>query len=320
MAFVKRDIKDRVVQFPRRYQLVEVSSGTYDLIPVPGTVIEAGTPINKELLQRYEDGLHELNENYFGDYTIEVITSSTMWTVPANVYTVDVFIVSGGQGGTGGQGAKYRRNYDDGAAYGGQGGAGGKYCTLLKYAVTPGVSIPIVIGAGGVGGAGGVYTASSRGGSNGEAGSFGGQSSFDGITPYRSNSTGSGGNGTGTNKDGTLNSLELFGEGQSTKNIINGILYGGGGGGGGHTSQSSPYVMNPGAGAGSGGNGGTAVATNAANTSITGGNGDNGSFGGGGGGGGGALNYGTYTSGTMTGGKGGNGGDGVVVIRYKEGF
>jgi hypothetical protein len=57
MAFVKRDVKDRVVQYPRRYQLVEVQPGIFDLIPVTGTVTEEGTPVNKELLQRYEDGL-----------------------------------------------------------------------------------------------------------------------------------------------------------------------------------------------------------------------------------------------------------------------
>lgn len=57
MSFIKRDIKDRVVQYPRRYQLVEVQPGIFDLIPVTGTVTEEGTPVNKELLQRYEDGL-----------------------------------------------------------------------------------------------------------------------------------------------------------------------------------------------------------------------------------------------------------------------
>lgn len=60
MAFVKREIKDRIVQYPRRYQLVEVSPEIYDLVPVTGTVIEEGTPINKDLLQRYEDTLDDV--------------------------------------------------------------------------------------------------------------------------------------------------------------------------------------------------------------------------------------------------------------------
>lgn len=42
-------MKDRVVQYPHRYQLMPVSgqNGVYDLIPVPGTVTEAGTALNK---------------------------------------------------------------------------------------------------------------------------------------------------------------------------------------------------------------------------------------------------------------------------------
>jgi hypothetical protein len=60
MAFVKRDVKDRVVQYPRRYQLVEVQPSIFDLIPVPGTITEPGTPINKAYLQPIEDGISDL--------------------------------------------------------------------------------------------------------------------------------------------------------------------------------------------------------------------------------------------------------------------
>ena len=55
MAFVKRDIKDQSVQFPNRFAIIAVSGNTYDITPVPGTVTEPGTPVNKDLLQRYED-------------------------------------------------------------------------------------------------------------------------------------------------------------------------------------------------------------------------------------------------------------------------
>lgn len=61
MSFIKRNVKDRVVQYPHRYQLVEVQPGIFDLIPVTGTVTEEGTPVNKELLQRYEDGISDLD-------------------------------------------------------------------------------------------------------------------------------------------------------------------------------------------------------------------------------------------------------------------
>ncbi len=42
-------MRDRVVQFPHRYQLVPVDGemNVYDFVPVPGTVTEEGTPINK---------------------------------------------------------------------------------------------------------------------------------------------------------------------------------------------------------------------------------------------------------------------------------
>ena len=49
-------MKDRVVQFPHRYQLVPVAGQTnvYDFVPVTGTVTEVGTPINKANLLKDE--------------------------------------------------------------------------------------------------------------------------------------------------------------------------------------------------------------------------------------------------------------------------
>lgn len=45
-------MKDRVVQFPHRYQLIPVAGeeGTYDIVAKPGAITEAGTPINKATL------------------------------------------------------------------------------------------------------------------------------------------------------------------------------------------------------------------------------------------------------------------------------
>ena len=45
-------MKDRITQYPHRYQLVPVSgqSDTYDIIAKPGTVTEVGTPLNKATL------------------------------------------------------------------------------------------------------------------------------------------------------------------------------------------------------------------------------------------------------------------------------
>ena len=52
MTFTARTVKDRVVQYPRRYQLVlvEGTTDTYDLIPVTGTVTEVGTAVNLSLI------------------------------------------------------------------------------------------------------------------------------------------------------------------------------------------------------------------------------------------------------------------------------
>ena len=45
-------MKDRITQYPHRYQMVPVSgqSDTYDIIAKPGTVTEVGTPLNKATL------------------------------------------------------------------------------------------------------------------------------------------------------------------------------------------------------------------------------------------------------------------------------
>lgn len=63
MSFVKRIIKDRVVQYPHRYDLVPIEGyeNRYDIVQVPGTITELGTPINKDLLQRYENRISELD-------------------------------------------------------------------------------------------------------------------------------------------------------------------------------------------------------------------------------------------------------------------
>ena len=55
MAVFPRQISDRAIQFPRRYELTEVAPNVYDLTPVTGTVSTAGTYVNKALLQPIED-------------------------------------------------------------------------------------------------------------------------------------------------------------------------------------------------------------------------------------------------------------------------
>lgn len=63
--------------------------------------------------------------------------TTTSWTVPEGITGVDVLVVGGGGGG----------GYD-----GGGGGGGGEVVEQRGVSVTPGESIPIVIGLGGSGG------------------------------------------------------------------------------------------------------------------------------------------------------------------------
>jgi hypothetical protein len=56
-----KQVKDRNVQYPRRYTLTQVETGvvlgTFDFNPVTGEVIEAGTPINSELFKSIADSI-----------------------------------------------------------------------------------------------------------------------------------------------------------------------------------------------------------------------------------------------------------------------
>lgn len=38
--------KDRIVEFPNRYNMIENEDGTVTLTPAPGQVVEEGTPLN----------------------------------------------------------------------------------------------------------------------------------------------------------------------------------------------------------------------------------------------------------------------------------
>jgi hypothetical protein len=240
------------------------------------------------------------------------IGTAANWTVPANVYRINILQVGGGgAGGAGGSGAA------------GGGGGGGRVVYRENVSVTPGTNVSYTIGAGGAaqfngtGLAGNNTTILSLGAPGGNGGIFrgiGGTSSRNIL-----------GAGTNTNPSGS-NAAGAGGDGISTAGGI-GYLYNltsqryGGGGGGGTPSYAAatarPVIGFPGgvgggaAGGGEGTNGGAGV---------------NGL---GGGGGGGASN-GTATTRTQTAGanawttvangvaatQGGNGGAGAIVISY----
>jgi alpha-tubulin suppressor-like RCC1 family protein len=187
-----------------------------------------------------------------------IFTSSTTWTVPLDWNSGYNFIEGIGGGGSG--------NYQ------GAGGGGGAYTNTGNIVLSPGTSVPIVIGAAGTNGGNGgnttfnTSTLVAQGGGGGlTLNGLGGQASL--CIP--SNTAQSGGNGgVGTNQ-------------------FSSITYGGGAGGGGGGAAGPNYTGRPG---GSG------------NMFVGGG-------GGGGAGGSGSLGGfpGTFSSGSRIGGAGGTG-------------
>lgn len=87
-------MKDRITQYPHRYQLVPVSgqSDTYDIIAKPGTVTEVGTPLNKANL------LSDTTANLYGltgdDATVDGALIANSFTMNYGKYSQ----LSGGTG------------------------------------------------------------------------------------------------------------------------------------------------------------------------------------------------------------------------------
>ena len=55
--------KDRLVERPNTFEVQENPDGTITLIPTPGTVTQAGTPVNATNLNKIEDGIVTLENN-----------------------------------------------------------------------------------------------------------------------------------------------------------------------------------------------------------------------------------------------------------------
>lgn len=263
-------------------------------------------------------------------------TSSTTWTPPAGVSTVDVLIVgAGGGGGSGSGNGNLSR-------YAGAGGGGGQLRVIVGASPSGAVNVAV-----GVGGAGGVYGVSSG------VGTAGGNSSFDGVVArggtgganqyynllapsggssrlFDDTVTGPGkvrsdvnyasiGGGGGTGSAGAdAPSASLGGAGGAgispaalDDTVSTGLFvtdlqaYGGGGGGGGFAQG--------GAATAGGGAGGSAAGTITPTTDDTAATPGVTNLGGGGGGGFGStsVNWGVYTTSS----PGASGGSGVVALR-----
>jgi hypothetical protein len=246
--------------------------------------------------------------------------SNTSWTAPTGVTQIEVLVVAGGGPGN-----------DSGGVGGGGGGAGGLIYNSA-FAVTPGNSYTVTVGAGGVGattkslgsnsifgsltaigggvGAGtGSYTKNGGSGGGSGAGSpyitagtgTAGQG-FDGGTVIGTSAGTTNGEFTGGGGGGAGSAGVNQGGGIGLNFSISGAptWYAGGGGGARNTWQGPSWGGGPGnGGLGGGGAGGdrTAVSTFPSPTAGTASTG---------GGGGGSVNS----------GAGANGGSGIVIIRY----
>lgn len=246
----------------------------------------------------------------------KVFTSSTTWTVPTGVKSIKIHCTGGGaSGGT--------SDKSNNASMKSGGGGGGGYCSYkTNIAVTPGETLTITVGTGGVhannggciaGNLSSVYrggtalcignggaSSSKRYGSNGGSGGGAGAS----LSGYDVTNAGSGGS-NGANGGGEAYYTGK-GQGTSTREFgaSSGTLYSGGGGAGAAhnwVSSSDSEQTSP---AGSGGAGGGASGGGESSA------GANGSAGTGGGGGGGGVSF-------VYGQKvGGNGGSGCVIIAW----
>ena len=67
MAYIAKEIKDRVAIGDDCFYMEQLSDGRVRLIPAPTTVIEAGTDINKALLQSMEDRIVWIMNSLFNN-------------------------------------------------------------------------------------------------------------------------------------------------------------------------------------------------------------------------------------------------------------
>lgn len=69
MSYTKTVWKDRVVENALTYNLQNNTDGTITLVPAPGTVVEEGTPVNAENMNKIESKLLSLDTSAIKIYT-----------------------------------------------------------------------------------------------------------------------------------------------------------------------------------------------------------------------------------------------------------
>ncbi|QJD69039.1 phage tail protein [Xanthomonas campestris pv. badrii] len=195
--------------------------------------------------------------------------ASGNFVVPAGVTAIYVSACAAGGGGGGG-GTRAEKSNGSGTytATGGGGGGAGRSIQRVRFAVTPGSTLPIVIGAGGAAGAG-----SRTDGASGAAGGAGGATVIGGLVSL-SGGQGGGGGFTGANQVGGAAGGDGYPAGGDSASIAAVSPYGpagtggscpfGGGGPGGRSAGDTTSASRRGFGFGAGGGGvsnGAAAAT-----------------------------------------------------------
>ncbi|KKY04107.1 tail protein [Xanthomonas citri pv. fuscans] len=194
--------------------------------------------------------------------------ASGNFVVPAGVTAIYVSACAGGGGGGGG-GTRAEKSNGSGTytATGGGGGGAGQSIQRVRFAVTPGSALAIVIGAGGAAGAG------SR--TDGAAGAAGGAGGATVVGSLASLSGGQGGGGgfTGANQVGGAAGGDGYPAGGDSASIAAVSPYGpagtggscpfGGGGPGGRSAGDTTSASRRGFGFGAGGGGGGGVSNGA---------------------------------------------------------
>ncbi|MFI8705462.1 glycine-rich domain-containing protein, partial [Citrobacter braakii] len=184
-----------------------------------GVVEATGAKLDKSRHDQLITAIHSLNKN-----RTLVVTSSQTVTIPD--WLTEIYVTaSAGGGGGGGSGGSTNLT---GTGAGGQGGGAGEFVVKRKFAVTPGSTINVTIGAGGTGGIAG--------------------------TPSINGGNGTAGGGTVI---GSLLTLNGGGGGHGGDSFMGSGLPGGGAGGTGHPAgQDGQDGANTILGNGCGGNGG----------------------------------------------------------------